>query len=81
LFQQRRTAAKRGTFDQLQRDDFEAGEELEVLHVEGGHIEAKMERRGSDHQVFEGDGDPLSGLFALDLPGKLRDLQRDPDAR
>ena len=45
---------------------------LEVLHVEGGYIEAQVQGRGSDDEVFEGDGDALGGLLALDASGKLR---------
>ena len=58
-----------------ERDDFEAGNELEVPDVQCGHIEAKMQGCGSDNEVLEGDAIALGSLFALDASGKLRDLQ------
>lgn len=48
-----------------------------MAHVEGGHIEAEVERGGPDQQVLEGDGNAPGGLFAFDPSGKLRDLERD----
>ena len=54
----------------------EAGDALEVLDIDRGYVEAKMQGRGSDHEVLEIDGDAHGGLFALDASGKLGDLQR-----
>ena len=45
-------------------DNLEIGDEPKVAHVDGGHIEAKMKRRGSNQEVFEVDEDALGGLFA-----------------
>ena len=53
----------------LQRDEIEAGDELEVLDVECGHTDGEMQRCRPNDQVLEGDGDALGGLFAFDLPG------------
>ena len=74
--QQRRTAAKGRTFRQLRRNELEARDKLEVLHVERGHIEAEIESGGPDHEVFEGDDIALGSLFAFDASGQLRDFQR-----
>jgi len=48
-----------------------------MARVQRGHIEAEMQGGGPDHEVLEGDGDTLGRLLALDLSGKLSDLQRD----
>jgi hypothetical protein len=61
----------------LQRDDFEAWNELKVANIDRGHIETEMKRCSSDYKVLEADGDTLCSLFSLDTPGKLRNLQRD----
>src|ERR1035437_3515652 len=61
----------------LELHDFQAGDQLEVFHIDCDHVEAQMQGRASDHKIFEVDGDALGSLFALDASGKLRDLQRD----
>lgn len=48
-----------------------------MAHVEGGDIEAEIEGRGPDNEVFDSDGDPSSCLLALDAPGKLGNPKRD----
>jgi hypothetical protein len=56
-------------------DDGEAGDEPEVLQVEGSHIEAQMQGGSSDDQVLEADGDASGGLLTLNASSKLGDLQ------
>jgi len=51
---------------------------LEVFHVAGRHIEAEMQGRGSDHQVFDSDGSAPGRPLALDPSGKLGDFQLLP---
>jgi hypothetical protein len=60
-----------------ERDHSEAGDGLEVFHVDRGDIEAKMQGCGPDDQVFDSDGDSLGCLFSLDASGKLGDCERD----
>ena len=74
---QRRTAAKGRTFRQLRRNDLEAGDKLEVLHVERGQVEAEMQGRGPDGKVFEGDDYALRRLLAFDAAHHAGDFQRN----
>jgi hypothetical protein len=68
-------AAKRKRLCNSERDHSEAWDSLEVFYVERGDIEAKMEGRGSDEQVWEVDADALAHLFAVDASGQARHLQ------
>ena len=61
----------------LERDHLEAWDGLEVLHVERSDIEADIQGRSPDNQVFQSDGDSFCRLLALDASGKLRDSERD----
>ncbi len=60
----------------LERDNIQAGDHLEVAHIEGGHLEAQLESRYSDGQVFEGEDDAFCRLLALDASDAASDLQR-----
>lgn len=59
----------------LQRKNVEAGDHLEVAHVEGGYLETEFESRYSDGQVFEGEDDSFGRLLALDASDAAGDLQ------
>ena len=59
FFWQPRRAAKEEDSGS-ERDHIEAGDGLEMLHVEGRYIEAEIEGRGPDNQVFDSDGHPLA---------------------
>jgi len=48
-----------------------------VFQVQCRDIEAQVESGCSDDQVFDGDGDSVCSLFALNLSGKLSDGERD----
>lgn len=52
----------------LEGDDLKAGNRLEVAHVESHDIEAKMQGRGSDHEIREIDADALAHLLAVEAP-------------
>jgi hypothetical protein len=47
-----------------------------VAPVESRHLEAEMESRGSDDEIFERDDVADGGLLTLDASGNLSDLER-----
>ena len=58
----------------LELHDREAVDHLEVSNVECDHVVAYVQCRRTDQQVFEGDVDTTSCLFALEAASKLRDF-------
>jgi hypothetical protein len=52
----------------------QAGDHLEVSNVERDQVVAQVQCCRADQQVFEGDVDSMSRLFALDATSKLRDF-------
>lgn len=74
-----RNAAEREYYQEcgLELHYREAGDGLEVGHVERHDIEAQMQSGSSDDQVREVDADSLAHLLAVDAPGQLRHFQRE----
>ena len=61
----------------LERDDFQAGNKLEVFGIQRSHIEAKIESGRSYNKVFKGNEDTECSLFSFNAPGKLGYFKRN----
>jgi hypothetical protein len=60
----------------LEGDDCHTGNSLEVLRIQGCHVEAEMKGGGSDEQILESDDVAAGSLLTLNAPSKLRDFKR-----
>ena len=58
-----------GGFLRLEGNDSESWNHLEVAHIGGRNLVAKLQRRDADQQVGERHSDALSSILAVDLAG------------
>ena len=58
-----------------ERDDFEAGDKLEMSKVQRYHIEADMQGRCTDDQILKGDRDASQSLLTFKLTRQPGDGQ------